>query len=172
MKNDLETTLSELYQSHRPAVPAGFAQDVLHRVLAEQRYAWRKRLVGRTLIAASVVLALGVGLGIDKRLTRKPEVVLNTPVVVNAPSMSEKVQEGRATLAAMTERAGETALAPTRKYWEAPRPELPTTTLQSTKPEYPTVTPQTMEPLTGTTRRAVTMFIKDIRSIAALPEKR
>jgi hypothetical protein len=182
MTDEIDRFLATELRRARPAPPASFADTIVGAALSERRQLRRRRfLTAGSLLAASVAVAFvlfarpwapnGEEVAVSTPASTPTTAQLVQPVLPTTPSVREQVSEGRETLAAITHRAGEHALAPTRNLLQSPKLFAASNSAPTLPPELPNLRPETMEPLTGTTRRAVSLFVKDIRSLTNVPEK-
>ncbi|MGL6073859.1 MAG: hypothetical protein ACRC8S_06830 [Fimbriiglobus sp.] len=158
--------LSELYQEHRPQAPSGFADRVAAVALRQRavRLWWRR--AGAVFLTG--LLILGGATYFFWPSPDAPEPITQTVPIISAPEttapspISEGVTESREALQAVREKVRETAslIRP---------PELFTTKSTPETPELPPITPKTIDPITGTTRRAMSMFFQDIKSLTHIP---
>ena len=145
-------------------VPGGFADRAFVAVVRDRRQRQRQRWAGRVGVAAA--LLLGVGLAADGLRPRPPvEFVAVTPVTPLPVTPADPLGDVRDALASVTQRAGETALAPTRNLLAGivEPVEVPTPAVEVS---VPSASVAMLDPLTDTTRRAVSFFLKDVRQLS------
>lgn len=147
------------------AAPTGFADRAFVAVVRDRRQQQRQRWAGRVGVAAALLFA--VGLAADGLRPRPHvELVVVTPVAPTPVTPADPLGDVRDALASVTQRAGETALAPTRNLLAGM-----TETVEVTPPvvevPMPSASVAMLDPLTDTTRRAVNFFLKDVRQLSA-----
>ena len=148
------------------AVPSGFADRAFAAVVRDRRSRRRQHWAARA--GAAAVFLVAVGLAADGLRPRtRLELVEVAPVAPVAPAFADPIGDARDAFASVTQRAGDAALAPTRNLLAgageqaevtAPPPEVPT----------PSVSVAVLDPLTDTTRRAVNLFLKDVRQLSTV----
>lgn len=149
----------------------GRVERIYAEVRRDQRFEPRRRVATVLALCASALLTVGVVASGVRSPRRTPtEIVTVTPTrpeILPTPRVADPFDDARTTIVAVTQRAGEraAALAPVRFLPTAERPE----TSANATVSVPNVASSTLEPLTGTTRRAVNLFVRDFRSLAALP---
>ena len=157
--------LIESLRAEPVASPTGFADRAFAAVVRDRRQRHRQRWAGRVGVAAALLLAVGLAAN-GLRPPAQIELVEVTPVAPTPVTLADPIGDARDAFASVTQRAGEAALAPTRNLLagmseppEAPAPavEVPT----------PAASVAVLEPLTDTTRRAVSFFLKDVRQLAS-----
>ncbi len=150
------------------AAPTGFADRAFVAVVRDRRQRQRQHWAGRVGVAAALLVA--VGLTADGLLPRPKielvELVEVTPVAPLLVTPADPIGDVRDALASVTQRAGEAALAPTRNLIagmaEPVEPPPPMVEVA-----VPSASVAMLDPLTDTTRRAVSFFLKDVRQLAA-----
>ena len=156
--------LAALLRDEPTAAPTGFADRAYVAVVRDRRHRHRQRWAGRVAVAAA--LLLGVGLAADGLRPRPPvELVAVTPVAPLPVTPPDPLGDVRDALASVTQRAGEAALAPTRNLLAgiAEPVEVPAPAVEV---PVPSASVATLDPLTDTTRRAVSFFLKDVRQLS------
>ncbi len=158
--------LAALLRADAVAVPSGFADRAFAAVVRDRRHRHRQQWATRFGVAAALLLA--VGLAADGfRPRRQIELVEAVPIVPVLAAPADPIGDVRDAFASVTQRAGDAALAPTRNLLSArtepvevvaPPVELPT----------PSVSVAVLDPLTETTRRAVNLFLKDVRQLSTV----
>ena len=88
-----------------------------------------------------------------------------TPVAPLPVTPADPIGDVRDALASVTQRAGETALAPTRNLLASMADPVETPT-PAVEVAVPSVSVAMLDPLTDTTRRAVSFFLKDVRQLS------
>jgi hypothetical protein len=162
-------------QRRRFRLPAGFADRVTTGALRQRRQRVLARWTAGLTLAASVLVA--VGLFATGVLTgRQPEVSiapdrptipLSPAAVTPPPRVADQLAEAGAALESLTRETTEKAVAPTRALFDtATRPPEP-----APEPPAPPVLElasltsaarTSLDPVTNTTRRAMTRLLKDV----------
>ena len=156
--------LIESLRAESVAAPTGFADRAFVAVVRDRRQRQRQRWAGRVGVAAALLVA--VGLSADG-LRPRPQVE-RVELVEVAPSPltpADPIGDVRDALASVTQRAGEAALAPTRNLLAGLAEPVETTTA-SVEVAVPSASVAMLDPLTDTTRRAVSFFLKDVRQLS------
>ncbi len=157
--------LATLLGADPVTVPGGFADRAFVAVVRDRRHRQRQRWAGRVGVVAA--LLVGVGLAADGLRPRaRVELVEVAPVTPPPLTPADPIGDVRDAFASVTQRAGEVALAPTRNLLAGVgEPAVPV----AAPPEVPTPAASVamLEPLTDTTRRAVSFFLKDVRQLAS-----
>jgi len=158
-------------QRRRFALPVGFADRVTTGALRQRRQGILAKWTAGLSLAASVLAA--VGLFVSGTFDgRKPEVAIvpERSVVAERPTppkVGDQLAEAGAALESLTRETTEKAVAPTRALLDsaarlpAPTPEpaeAPTLAFASLTSAART----SLNPVTNTTRRAMTRFLKDV----------
>ena len=157
--------LLESLRAEPVAAPSGFADRAFVAVVRDRRQRLRQRWAGRVGVAAALMVA--VGLTADRlRPGPRIELVEVTPVAPPPVTPADPLGDVRDALASVTQRAGEAALAPTRNLLAGMTEtvEVPTPPVEVA---VPSASVAMLDPLTDTTLRAVSFFLKDVRQLAA-----
>lgn len=156
-----------------PKPSAGSNRQVLLMVLHDRRQRRQRRLlVGGSALAMAACLFISVGIYFTQTGSKPtPEVVevVPMPPTLNTPRVSDQVAEAGSALTAMTYRATEQAMRPTRALFPldpmaVPQIDLPTTMEPATESlaALPSAAKSGLEPITDSTRRAVNLFLRDV----------
>ena len=156
-----------------PTPSVGLNRRVLLTVIHDRRQRRQRRLfVGGSALAMAACLFISLGIDfIPSGSTPTPELVEVTPKppAVNTPRVSDQVAEASSALTALTRRATEQAMRPTRSLFPVdpmavPQIDLPVTLEPATESlvALPSAAKSGLEPITDGTRRAVNLFLRDV----------
>jgi hypothetical protein len=168
-----------------PSAPVGLTDRVLAAVQDDRRVQVRVKWAWRTAglaLAASVLLAGYLGFSSEPPADR-PDVAQNDPPKNPVPSpeppprVSDQVADAGAALAAITRRARDQTVTPTRNLIPPPDAvELPMADVPGVEPAaeslagVPQAAQSGVEPVARTTRRAINLFLRDTGLAPAKPD--
>lgn len=158
--------LAALLRTDAVTVPSGFADRAFAAVVRDRRQRRRQQWAARVGVAAALLLAVGMAAD-GFRPRPRIELVEATPVVPASAAPADPIGDVRDAFASVTQRAGNAALAPTRNLLSA-RTEPVEVVAPPVELSTPTVSVAMLDPLTDTTRRAVNLFLKDVRQLSAV----
>ena len=167
------TVAFTLFPNPVPKPSVGLNQRVLLTVLLDRRQRQQRRLlVGGSALAMAACLFISLGVYFTQAGSKPtPEIVevAPLPLTLNTPRVTDQVAEAGSALTAMTLRATEQAMRPTRALFPVdpttvPQIDLPTTMEPATESiaALPSAAKSGLEPITGSTRRAVNLFLRDV----------
>ena len=156
-----------------PKPSAGLNRRVLQTVLHDRRQRRQRRLlVGGSALAMAACLFISLGVYFTQTGSKPtPEIVevAPKPPAINTPRVTDQVAEAGSALTAMTRRATEQAMRPTRSLFPidpttVPQIDLPATMDPATESlaALPSAAKSGLEPITDGTRRAVNLFLRDV----------
>ena len=156
-----------------PKPSVGLNQRVLLTVLHDRRQRQQRRLVvGGSALAMAACLFISLGVYFTQAGSKPtPEIVevAPKPPAIHTPRVTDQVAEAGSVLTAMTRRATEQAMRPTRSLFPVdpmavPQIDLPTTMDPATESlaALPSAAKSGLEPITDGTRRAVNLFLRDV----------
>ncbi len=159
-----------------PKPSVGLNQRVLLTVLHDRRQRRQRRqrrlLVGGSALAMAACLFISLGVYFTQTGSKPtPEIVEVAPMppTLNALRVTDQVAEAGSAITAMTRRATEQAMRPTRALFPVdpmavPQIDLPTTMEPATESlaALPSAAKSGLEPITDGTRRAVNLFLRDV----------
>jgi len=164
---------SAAQQQRRFVLPAGFADRVTTGALRQRRQRILAQWTAGLSLAASVLVAVGLfASGVFDGRNPEVAIVPERPAVAARPApappkVGDQLAEAGAALESLTRETTEKAVAPTRALLDsaarlpAPAPEpadAPTLEFASLTSAART----SLDPVTNTTRRAMTRFLKDV----------
>ncbi|HET6575084.1 MAG TPA: hypothetical protein VFG68_15865 [Fimbriiglobus sp.] len=153
-----------------PTPPHGLAERIVITAMRDRRARQRRRLVGLAL-AASVVVGTAAFLLRPSPVEPREIVQLPPPLVVPEappPRVSDRFAEAGSALLAITNRAKDQTVNPTRTLIPPPESISVPTALPGIEPaaeslaEMPEALRSGIEPVTAKTRRAVNLFLRDV----------
>ncbi len=156
-----------------PTPSVGSNQRVLLTVLNDRRQRRQRRLfVGGAALTMAACLFISLGVYFTQAGSKPaPEIVevAPKPPAINTPRVTDQVAEAGSALTAMTRRATEQAMRPTRSLFPVdpmavPQIDLPATLEPATESlaALPSAAKSGLEPITDSTRRAVNLFLRDV----------
>ena len=167
------TAAFALFPTPVPKPSVGLNQRVLLTVLHDRRQRRQRRLlVGGSALTMAACLFISIGVYVTQTGSKPtPEIVevVPTPTTLNAPRVTDQVAEAGSVLTAMTRRATEQAMRPTRSLFPVdpmavPQIDLPSTMDPATESlaALSSAAKSGLEPITDSTRRAVNLFLRDV----------
>jgi hypothetical protein len=170
LRPDFEAALAGYTAAERArpiAPPPGFADRVTAAAVGRWRRGWwlSRGAVGLTVLALS---------GVGWYATRPAPPPVNTPPIVApqplapTPTVGETLSDAGEALASLSKATADLAISPTRSLfantdvpWPAVRPPAEVTPAADSLAAVPAAARSSVEPLAGSTRRAINLFLRD-----------